>query len=67
MLRQIAERKHPWTVSMWELFVLKSPDQWADTDLILNRISTDFAADAHLARQKLIENTTKNIGLRARF
>ena len=47
----------PWTVSMWELFVLKSPDQWADNDLILNRISTEFAADAKLERHKLIENT----------
>ena len=24
-----------------ELFVLKSPDQWADNDLILNRIGTN--------------------------
>ena len=45
----------PWTVSMWELFVLKSPDQWADNDLILNRISTELAADAQLERHKLIE------------
>ena len=45
----------PWTVSMWELFVLKSPDQWADNDLILNRISTELAADAKLERHKLIE------------
>ena len=45
----------PWTVSMWELFVLKSPDQWADNDLILNRISTELAADAQLERLKLIE------------
>ena len=45
----------PWTVSMWELFVLKSPDQWADNDLILNRISIELAADAKLERHKLIE------------
>ncbi len=46
----------PWTVSMWELFVLRSSNQWADNDLILNRISTEFATDAQLDRYKLIEN-----------
>lgn len=46
----------PWTVSMWELFVLRSSDQWADNDLILNRISTEFAADARLDRYELIDN-----------
>ncbi len=48
----------PWTVSMWELFVLKRPDQWADNDLILNRISTEFAADARLERHKLIQKAS---------
>ena len=46
----------PWTVSMWELFVLRSPDQWADNDLILKRISTELAVDAKLDRNQIIEN-----------
>jgi len=39
-----------WSVSMWELFVLKKPDIWADGDLILKRTSEHLANDAGEAR-----------------
>ena len=35
----------PWSVAMWELFVLRNPNQWSDKDLILRRLSIDFATD----------------------
>lgn len=35
----------PWSVAMWELFVLRNPNQWSDRDLILRRLSIDFAKD----------------------
>lgn len=35
----------PWSVAMWELFVLQNPDQWSDKDLILNRVSNQFATE----------------------
>lgn len=35
----------PWSVAMWELFVLQNPDQWSDQDLILNRVSNQFATE----------------------
>jgi len=35
----------PWSVAMWELFVLRNPNQWSDKDLILRRLSVDFAAE----------------------
>ena len=35
----------PWSVAMWELFVLRNPNQWSDQDLILRRLSIDFATD----------------------
>ena len=35
----------PWSVAMWELFVLRNPNQWSDKDLILRRLSVDFARD----------------------
>jgi len=44
----------PWSVAMWELFVLQSPDQWSDNDLILKRISEDLAADADTERVHFI-------------
>ena len=34
----------PWSVAMWELFVTQS-NQWSDKDLILRRLSVDFAAE----------------------
>ena len=44
----------PWSVAMWELFVLQSTDQWSDKDLILNRMSQNFAADAEIERNEFI-------------
>ena len=44
----------PWSVAMWELFVLQSTDQWSDKDLILNRMSENFAADAKVDRNDFI-------------
>ena len=35
----------PWSVAMWEIFVLRNPNQWSDKDLILRRLSVDFAAE----------------------
>ncbi len=47
----------PWSVAMWELFVLQSTDQWSDNDLILRRISEIFAADAGIDRNELIQKS----------
>ena len=44
----------PWSVAMWELFVLGHPDQWSDNDLILRRVSEELAADAGSDRIMLI-------------
>jgi DNA-3-methyladenine glycosylase II len=44
----------PWTVTMWELFVLGNPDQWSDNDLILRRVSEELAADADSDRTAFI-------------
>lgn len=35
----------PWSVAMWELFVLRNPNQWSDKDLILRRLSIVFASE----------------------
>ena len=35
----------PWSVAMFELFVLKNPDVWSDGDLILRRISELLASN----------------------
>jgi DNA-3-methyladenine glycosylase II len=44
----------PWSVAMWELFVLGHQDQWSDNDLILRRVSEELAADAGSDRIMLI-------------
>jgi DNA-3-methyladenine glycosylase II len=44
----------PWSVAMWELFVLQNPDQWSDRDLILNRVSEIFSQDAKVERRDFI-------------
>ena len=44
----------PWSVAMWELFVLKNPDVWSDGDLILNRISTDLALDLNINQSEFV-------------
>jgi len=46
----------PWSVAMWELFVLQSTDQWSDKDLILNRVSEIFSRDARIDRRDFIRN-----------
>jgi len=46
----------PWSVAMWELFVLQSTDQWSDKDLILNRVSEIFSQDARIDRRDFIRN-----------
>jgi 3-methyladenine DNA glycosylase/8-oxoguanine DNA glycosylase len=45
----------PWSVAMWELFVLKNPDIWSDGDLILKRISETLALEADQPRAAWIE------------
>ena len=45
----------PWSVAMWELFVLQSTDQWSDKDLILNRVSEIFSRDAMIERSDFIK------------
>jgi DNA-3-methyladenine glycosylase II len=45
----------PWSVAMWELFVLGHQDQWSDNDLILRRVSEELAADAGFDRITLVE------------
>ncbi|NCW08575.1 MAG: hypothetical protein EBW40_02355 [Gammaproteobacteria bacterium] len=44
----------PWSVAMWELFVLQSTDQWSNKDLILNRVSEIFSQDARVERSEFI-------------
>jgi DNA-3-methyladenine glycosylase II len=44
----------PWSVAMWELFVLQSTDQWSDNDLILNRISANLALDLNINRSEFV-------------
>jgi DNA-3-methyladenine glycosylase II len=44
----------PWSVAMWELFVLGHQDQWSDNDIILRRVSEELAADAGSDRIMLI-------------
>ena len=46
----------PWSAAMWELFVLKSPDKWADNDLILRRVSQSLADSASIEREILINS-----------
>lgn len=45
----------PWSVAMWNLFVLGEPDCWSDGDLILKRISNQFAAEIGIDREQWIE------------
>jgi DNA-3-methyladenine glycosylase II len=45
----------PWSVAMWELFVLKNPDIWSDGDLILKRVSETLALEACQPRSAWIE------------
>ena len=45
----------PWSVAMWELFVLKQSDIWSDGDLILKRMSEQLAQDASDSRLDWIE------------
>jgi len=47
----------PWSVAMWELFVLQSADQWSDNDLILKRISELLAADAGMSRTEFVQKS----------
>lgn len=44
----------PWSVAMWELFVLKNPNIWSDGDLILNRISTNLALDLNINQSEFV-------------
>ena len=44
----------PWSVAMWELFVLKNPDVWSDGDLILNRISANLALDLNINQSEFV-------------
>jgi len=41
----------PWTIAMWELFVLAEPDCWSDGDLILKRISARLAEEQAIDRR----------------
>jgi DNA-3-methyladenine glycosylase II len=45
----------PWSVAMWELFVLKNPDIWSDGDLILKRVSEMLALEAGQPRSVWID------------
>ena len=46
----------PWSVAMFELFVLKNPDVWSDGDLILRRISELLAGEADTDRAEWISS-----------
>ena len=46
----------PWSVAMFELFVLKNPDVWSDGDLILRRISELLASEADTDRAEWISS-----------
>jgi len=46
----------PWSVAMFELFVLKNPDVWSDGDLILKRISELLAGEADTDRAEWISS-----------
>lgn len=46
----------PWTVAMWNLFVLREADCWSDGDLILKRISNQFATEIAMDREKWISH-----------
>ena len=48
----------PWSVAMWELFVLRNPDQWSDKDLILRRLSIDFAKDLRETATAFVERAS---------
>ncbi len=46
----------PWSVAMFELFVLKNPDVWSDGDLILRRVSELLAGEADTDRAEWISS-----------
>ena len=46
----------PWSVAMFELFVLKNPDVWSDGDLILRRISELLSGEADTDRAEWISS-----------
>ena len=48
----------PWSVAMWELFVLRNPNQWSDKDLILRRLSIDFATDLGKDAAEFVERAS---------
>jgi DNA-3-methyladenine glycosylase II len=45
----------PWSVAMWNLFVLGEPDCWSDGDLILKRVSSQLTAEIGMDREEWIE------------
>ena len=47
-----------WSVTMWELFIFRGPDNWSDNDLILKRVSQYLAHDADIDRQTFITSAS---------